>query len=85
MVAAPQQSSRGHSVVATRARWNVPAHRVSQPIVDVEEESDLDSLGHCLLGNSGLQNVLDVTRLEVCVVERHLLEETEGCAKLHVD
>src|SRR5262245_58010051 len=82
-VPAREQSFRRSLVVAAADRRHVPAHRVGETIVDVEEERHFDRLFDRCLRHASCHHRTDIVRSKALMVERHLLEEPEKMTLNH--
>ena len=63
----------------------MPPHRVSEPIVDIEQERDLHGIEDGFPGNARTHHRSHVLWTEAAMVEGHLLEQTERGAKRLAD
>jgi hypothetical protein len=76
-----QESSGCNLVVPTSYRRHIPSHRISEPVIDIEQERDFHGVLNCLLRNAGTHHCPHVLGSEAAMVQRHVLEQTERCAK----
>jgi hypothetical protein len=85
LIAAREKSLRRRLVVAAGARRNVPAHRIGQPVVDVEQKRNFQSVPDSLFGDAGAHHRPDIFGREIAVIERHLLEQPQRRSQLLVN
>ena len=84
-VAVFEQSSCGHLVIPASDRRHVPSHRVSQPIIDIEQERDFQCFLNRLLGHARTHHRAHVFGSEAAMIEGHLLEQPQRGAKPFAD
>jgi hypothetical protein len=80
-----EQSSCCDLVIPASQRRRIPSHRISQPIINIEQERDFHGVLNCLLRNARPHHRSHVLGPEAGMVECHLLEQPQGCAKLFTD
>jgi hypothetical protein len=80
-----EQSSRCDLVIPASETGHIPSHRISQPIIDIEQERDFHGVLNSLLRNARTHDGSDVLGCEAPMVECHLSQEPQRCAKLYAD
>ena len=63
----------------------MPSHRVSQPIIDIEQERDFQCFPNRLLGHARTHHRAHVFGSEAAMIECHLLEQPKCGAKPFAD
>ena len=77
-----EQSFCCNLVIPASQRRHIPSHRISEPVIDIEQERDFHGVLNCLLRNARTHHCPHVLGSEAAMVECHLLEQAQRCAKL---
>jgi len=85
MISAPEQPFCSDLVIPAGARRHVPTHRISQPIVDIEEERHFQRLPDRGLRYARTHDCPDIVRAQALMLQRHRFQQTERGAKLFVN
>lgn len=80
-----QQPLRGKVVVPAVLCRHVPAHRISQAIVHVEQVRHFERIGNRLFRNALCHHRAHIFGAQVQVIERHLFEKAKYGAQPFVD
>ena len=81
---APSQQRAPRGRVAVRA-GQIEAEGIGEPVVDVEQDADLDRVLNTLVAHAGGADWLQIDRPHVRRGEREFLEETERGPDLGID
>lgn len=84
-IAALNQPSRRDLVVAGTGHGYVPAHRVGQPIVHVEEKRHFKSVVDGGTGDTRSEDRSHVVDAEVAMIQRHFSQQAERRAQFGID
>jgi hypothetical protein len=85
MVSAPEQLFRPDFVIPAGPRRHIPAHRVGQSIVDIEQERHFQRLPNGALRHSRTHHSADIFCAQPLVIERHRLQQAKCGAKFLCD
>jgi len=77
-----EQSLCCNLIIPASHRRHIPSHGISEPVINIEQERDFHGVLDCVLRNARTHHCPHVLRSEAAMVECHLLEKGQRCAKL---